>query len=137
MDENTFLLGVAFGLGIISIPSPKDIFFIKMFVLRRSLFRMAFFAVASDAVLIAVGTLLFGMTSGISAVGMSIRVLAVFYIVYLFFSIDGKGFSEDAVERDRRSGDFLRMGELSLANPYSWIDTRSEERRVGKECRSR
>ncbi|MBN9320597.1 MAG: hypothetical protein J0H24_00285, partial [Delftia acidovorans] len=30
---------------------------------------------------------------------------------------------EDAVERDRRSGDFLRMGELSLANPYSWIDT--------------
>src|SRR5256885_6420052 len=68
MDENTFLLGVAFGLGIISIPSPKDIFFIKMCVLRRSLFRMAFFAVASDAVLIAVGTLLFGMTSGISAV---------------------------------------------------------------------
>ncbi len=123
MDENTFLLGVAFGLGIISIPSPKDIFFIKMCVLRRSLFRMAFFAVASDAVLIAVGTLLFGMTSGISAVGISIRVLAVFYIVYLFFSIDGKGFSEDAVERDRRSGDFLRMGELSLANPYSWIDT--------------
>lgn len=30
MDEDTFFLGIAFGLGIISIPSPKDIFFIKM-----------------------------------------------------------------------------------------------------------
>ncbi|MDH0421753.1 MULTISPECIES: LysE family transporter [Delftia] len=123
MDEDTFFLGIAFGLGIISIPSPKDIFFIKMCVLRRGLLSMAFVAVASDAFLIAAGALLFGMTSEISAVGMSIRVLAVFYIVYLFLSIDRKGLSVDAVGSDRLRGDFLRMGELSLANPYSWIDT--------------
>src|SRR5258708_20424526 len=35
--ENTFLLGVAFGLGIIRIPSPKDIFFIKMCVLMKKI----------------------------------------------------------------------------------------------------
>lgn len=123
MDQSSLLMGMAFGLGIISIPSPKDMFFIEMCVMKRSVLPLTLIAVVSDGILILIGLTIFSMTGESVAIDLVIKVLAALYIVYLFFSMDADLLSRKIGQSSSGKMALMRMGELSLVNPYSWIDT--------------